>query len=241
MKQSSQIIADKARDYIKTHKKELCEKFANLKDYPPISNPSAYFMAGSPGADKTEFSKSFIKELAGKEPERRIVRIDADVVRDFIPFYDRTNAYRVQGGAALGVEKLLDCVLTNNQDFLLDATFADYQKSHNNIVRSLHKNRKVGIVYLYQDPIVAWQFTQKREVLEGRKIPLDIFIDAFFAAKENVNKIKMEFSKNKDVELWLIIKNLEQGIEKTYFNIDNVDRYLKIKYNAQSLKKKLKE
>ena len=88
MKQSSQIIADKARDYIKTHKKELCEKFANLKDYPPISNPSAYFMAGSPGADKTEFSKSFIKELAGKEPERRIVRIDADVVRDFIPFYD---------------------------------------------------------------------------------------------------------------------------------------------------------
>ena len=77
--------------------------------------------------------------------------------------------------------------------------------------------------------------------MEGRKIPLDIFIDAFFAAKENVNKIKMEFSKNKDVELWLITKNLEQGIEKTYFNIDNVDRYLKIKYNAQSLKKKLKE
>lgn len=239
MKKSSQIIGNKAREYIKTHKKELCEKFANLKDYPPINKPSAYFMAGSPGAGKTEFSKSFIKELTEKEPGRKIVRIDADEVRDFIPFYDKTNAYRVQGAAALGVEKLLDCVLANNQDFVLDATFADYEKSRSNIIRSLHKNRKVGILYLYQNPVVAWEFTQKRAALEGRNIPLDMFIKAFFAAKENVNRIKREFGK--DIELWLIIKNLEQGIEKTYFNVDNVDSYLKIRYNSQSLKKKLKE
>lgn len=35
--------------------------------------------------------------------------------------------------------------------------------------------------------------------------------------------------------------NLKQGIEKTHFNVDNVDSYLKIRYNSQSLKKKLKE
>lgn len=239
MRKSSQIIANKAREFIKAHKKELCEKFANLKNYPTVKNPSAYFMAGSPGAGKTEFSKSFIKELIEKQPERNIVRIDADEVRDFIPFYDKTNAYRVQGAAALGVEKLLDYVLTNNQDFLLDATFADYEKSRNNIVRSLNKKRKVGILYLYQDPVVAWEFTQKRAALEGRNIPLDMFIRAFFAAKENVNRIKKEFGK--DIELWLIIKNLEQGIEKTYFNVDNIDNHLKIEYNLQSLKKMLEK
>lgn len=239
MKKSSQIIADKAREFIKTHKKELCEKFANLKNYPAVKNPSAYFMAGSPGAGKTEFSKSFIKELIEKQSERNIVRIDADEVRDSIPFYDKTNAYRVQGAAALGVEKLLDYVLANNQDFLLDATFADYEKSRNNIVRSLNKKRKVGILYLYQDPVVAWEFTQKRAALEGRNIPLDMFIRAFFAAKENVNRIKKEFGK--DVELWLIIKNLEQGIEKIYFNVDNIDNHLKIEYNLQSLKKILEK
>lgn len=239
MKASSQQIADKARDYIKTYKKELCERFAGLKDYPSVKNPSAYFMAGSPGAGKTEFSKSFIKELIDKEPERRIVRIDADEIRDFIPFYDKTNAYRVQGAAALGVEKLLDCVLANKQDFVLDATFADYEKARTNILRCINKKRKVGIIYLYQDPMVAWQFTHKREALEGRKIPLNMFITAFFAAKENVNKVKKEFGN--EVELWLVIKNLEQGIEKTYFNIDNVDSYLKIEYNTQSLEKKLKE
>lgn len=235
---SSQIAA-KARDYIKTNKTKLCQKFARLKDYPPVENPSVYFMAGSPGAGKTEFSKSFIKELVGKEPKRRIVRIDADEVRDFIPFYDKTNAYRVQGAAALGVEKLLDCVLKNKQDFVLDATFADYEKARTNILRCINRNRKVGIIYLYQDPIVAWQFTQKREALEGRKIPLDMFITSFFAARENVNRIKKEFGNK--VELWLIIRNLEQGIEKTYFNIDNVDSYLKIAYNTQSLEEKLKE
>lgn len=239
MKKSSQVVANKAREFIKTHKKELCEKFANLKDYPPVKNPSAYFMAGSPGVGKTEFSKSFIKELTEKEPERKIVRIDADEVRDFIPFYDKTNAYRVQGAAALGVEKLLDFVLTNNQDFLLDATFADYEKSRTNIIRSLHKNRKVGILYLYQDPKVAWEFTQKRTILEGRNVPLDMFLKSFFDAKENVNKIKKEFGK--DVEVWLIIKNLEQGIEKTHFNIDNIDNYLKIDYNLRSLKKILEK
>lgn len=238
MDDSSQI-ASKARNYIKANKSKLCQRFANLSAYPSVENPSAYFMAGSPGAGKTEFSKSFIKELIEKEPTRRIVRIDADEVRDFIPFYDKTNAHKIQGAAALGVEKLLDYVLKNNQDFVLDATFADYEKSRTNILRAIHKNRKVGIIYLYQDPIIAWEFTQKREALEGRNIPLEMFITAFFAAKENVNKIKAEFGDK--VELWLIIKNLEQGIEKTHFNIDNVDSYLKIDYTKQSLKEKLKK
>ncbi|MBI4036116.1 zeta toxin family protein [Candidatus Daviesbacteria bacterium] len=238
---TSAQIAIKAREFIKTHKPQLCQKFASLEEYPPVEKPSAYFMAGSPGAGKTEFSKSFIKELSEKEPTRRIVRIDADEIRDFIPFYDKTNAYRIQGAAALGVEKLLDCTLQNNQDFILDATFADLEKSRTNILRCLHKKRKIAVVYLYQDPVVAWQFTKKREKLEGRKIPLDMFINAFFAAKENVNKIKKEFKNYKEVELWLIIKNLEQGIEKTYFNIDNVDSYLKIDYTAESLKEKLRK
>lgn len=66
-----------------------------------------------------------------------------------------------------------------------------------------------------------------------------MFITAFFAAKENVKKIKAEFGNQ--IELWLIIKNLEQGIEKTYFNIDNVDSYLKIEYTPEFLREELKK
>ena len=47
---SSSQIAAKAREFIKTNKAKLCRKFASLEEYPPVENPSAYFMAGSPGA-----------------------------------------------------------------------------------------------------------------------------------------------------------------------------------------------
>jgi predicted ABC-type ATPase len=230
-------VVIQARSFIKEHKKELCERFASIELYPPVENPSAYFMAGSPGAGKTEYSKSFIQQLQERSPERKIVRIDADEVRDYIPFYNRTNAQVVQGAAALGVEYVLDYVLKQKQDFLLDATFADLQKSYNNITRCLHRNRKVGITYIYQDPLVAWDFTKKREKVEGRPVPKSTFINAFFTAKENVDKIKKDFGKQ--VELDLVIKNVDQGVQKSHFNIDQVANYLKIEYTSQTLEELL--
>lgn len=226
-------IAAKAKRFIKDNKRALCEHFASLEQYPSVRNPSAYFMAGSPGAGKTEYSKSFIRQLQQKFPERKIVRIDADEVRDYIPQYDRTNAEVIQGAAALGVEKLFDCVLKNNQDFLLDATFAYFEKSHQNITRCLQRNRKVGITYIYQDPLVAWDFTKKREKVEGRPVPKRMFIHAFFTAKENVDKIKREFGSR--IQLDLVVKNVDQGNQKSYFNIDQVANHLKIGYTSQTL------
>lgn len=230
-------VSVNARKFIKEHKKELCGHFADKEIYTPVLNPSAYFMAGSPGAGKTEYSKSFILQLQERAPQRKIVRIDADEVRDYIPHYDHTNAIAVQGAAALGVEYLLDCVLKHSQDFLLDATFADYEKSHQNITRCLHRNRKIGITNIYQDPLVAWEFTKKREKVEGRPVPKETFINAFFTAKENVDKTKKEF--NDQVQLDLVIKNVNQGIEKTQFNIDQVANFLKIEYNPQTLRELL--
>lgn len=230
-------VSSAALKYLKENLPLLYEKFADLNKYPPILNPSAYFMAGSPGAGKTEYSKSFIKILCEKEPERKIVRIDPDEIRDIIPYYNRTNANEINSAAFLGVEKLLDFVLKNNQDFLLDGTLASYDTSCKNITRCLNKNRKVGIVYIYQDPLIAWDFTKKREALEGRKIPKDMFIRSFFAAKDNVNNIKARFGK--DVEVWLVVKNFEQGVENTFFNIDNVDNHLKVSYTSQALEEQL--
>ena len=113
-------LYEQCKQYIKAHRIELITKFADPSIYLPVDNPIAYFMAGSPGAGKTETSKSFIKELEEKEPARKVVRIDVDEVRDFIPLYDHTNATEVQGGAGLGVQKLLDHVFDHGQDFLLD-------------------------------------------------------------------------------------------------------------------------
>ncbi len=190
-------------------------------------------MAGSPGAGKTEFSKGFIKQLQGKEPTRRIVRIDADEIRDILPGYNHKNAWELQPAASLGVEKLLDFVFHNDQDFLLDGTFSNFEIAKRNIQRCIKHNRKIGLLYLFQDPVTAWKFTKIREAREGRNIPINAFVDEFFKSKECVNNIKKEYGNF--VELSLIKKDFNQGIERTEFNIDNVDSYLKVEYTKETL------
>lgn len=76
----------------------------------------------------------------------------------------------------------------SRKSVMLDGTFADYKKAKSNIQRSLDHARYVSIFYVYQDPILAWEFTKAREALEGRKVPKNIFVDSLFKAKENVGK-----------------------------------------------------
>ncbi len=233
----SSTEAEEAKKFIKSQRALLIEKFARIDLYPSAENPFSIFMAGSPGAGKTEFSKALIKIFIEDDNILRIVRIDADEIRDMIPQYNGHNSDVVQGAASLGVEKIYDHVLKNKQNVILDGTFADYKKSRSNIERSLGKNRKVGVFYIYQDPVISWELTKKREKLEGRYVPKQIFIDSFFAAKDNVNRIKAEF-KDK-VTVFLITKNFINGTEKAKFNIDNIDNYLQIEYTKESLNLKI--
>ncbi len=225
---------EKAKKYIKEHVKELIEEFASVDKYPPVKNPFTIFMAGSPGAGKTEFSKAFISLFEG---ETKIVRIDADEVRGLIPFYDKGCAYRVQGAASIGVDKLFDSVQKHHQNAVLDGTFADFNISFRDVERAVNRGRRVGIFYIYQDPLIAWDFTKKREVVEGRRVTKEVFIKAFLESKNNVNKVK-EILGSK-IELYLVKKDYLNGIEKTHFNIDKIDNYLKIEYDRARLEKEL--
>lgn len=231
---SNEDLEKKAKDWIRNNKKLLIEKFADLNNFPGVSNPFTIFMAGCPGAGKTEYSKSFIESY---DPDTKIVRIDADEIRDIIPGYAGGNAYKFQGAAALGVEKLFDYIQNHKQNAILDGTFSDFNIGLSNIERALNRNRKVGIFYLYQDPVIAWEFTKKRETVEGRHVSKDIFIKSFFLAKENVNRVK-SILKDK-IELNLVEKNYTNELAKTRFKINNVDSYLKKLYNKEALEELL--
>lgn len=237
MEKTFENIESLARDYILSHKVELIRKFANLDEFPPVNNPQSFFMAGSPGAGKTEYSKAFINKLCSDNSDLRIVRIDADEIRDFIPYFNGANSELIQSAAALGVEKLFDYCQKHNQNLLLDGTFAKGDKSINNIKRAIARGRKVGIIYIYQDPLIAWDFTQKREKVEGRVVPKEAFVKAFFKAKKNVQIAKELFGSK--VNLDLVINNADNDIEKYYINIDNIDRYIKVTYTGQELTKLL--
>lgn len=229
--------SEAAKTFVKNNKKLLIEKFANLSSFPPDENPLTFFMAGSPGAGKTEFSKAIIKILTRPDSSMGIVRIDADEIKTVIPQYGKGKSDIVQGASAIGVEKLFDHVLKSRQNVIVDGTFANFEKSVDNVKRAVKKNRRIAIMYLYQDPLVAWQFTIKREKMEGRNIPLEAFIESFFAAKANVNKAKAMFSDK--ITLNLIIKDYANNFEKTHFNISNVDHFLKVRYTPRSLRSKL--
>jgi len=70
-------LQNKAVKFIKDNKKLLINKFANPEIYTPRKEPITIFMAGMPGAGKTEISKGLVNELKTKP-----VRIDADEIRE---------------------------------------------------------------------------------------------------------------------------------------------------------------
>jgi predicted ABC-type ATPase len=227
MKNETQISAE-AIKFIKSNKKELCEKFAGNKICLSVTNPISIFMAGSPGAGKTEFSKHLITDI-----EINAVRIDADEIRSFIPEYNGKNSDEVQGASALGVQKLFDYVIEHKKSFILDGTFANFDVSCKNIERSLNKGRPTQIFYIYQEPKVAWEFTKAREAMEGRRVPVETFVDAFFKAKENVELIKERFGAN--IKIFLVEKNFSNRIERIHIDIDKIDKYIQINYNKETL------
>ena len=240
-------ISREAVEYVKSHVKEIVAKFANLKLHTSDpTQPVAIFMAGSPGAGKTEFSKSLIRNIGSKESliDRWIngagqpVRIDADELREFLPQYCGDNSDTVQGACGLGVDKLLDHVFKYDQNFILDGTMVDYAIAHRNVARAIKHRRIVEIFYVYQDPLRAWEFTKARQVEEGRTVPREVFLEAFFTAKNTVNRVKADFGGL--IKLHLIIKDYENNVEKMHFNIERIDSHLKEEYSMERLEEIIK-
>jgi len=203
MNHGDEKISEEAIAWVKEHQKDIVQKFAGAY-LPTGGTPISIFMAGSPGAGKTEFSKSLLPLLW-----EGIVRIDPDEVRSFLPQYVSGKAHLFQGAVSIAVEKIHDHVLQKRKDFLLDGTFSNLEKARENIRRSIEKNRMVLIQYVYQDPLVAWDFTKKREAIEGRNIPKESFVEQLFAARENMDSLKSEFGNK--VKIDLVLRNIQTG------------------------------
>jgi predicted ABC-type ATPase len=222
-------ISEKACKWVLANKKDVIEKFAGKAEgFSKSVETIACFMSGSPGAGKTEFSKNLIKSLVKAFPkqEDQIVRIDADEIRELLPsdIYNGKNAHQVQKAASKGVDKLFDHVIHKNKHFILDGTFVNLDYARKNIKRALKEKKYVEIWYIYQEPAVAWDFTKKREALEGRKITKEAFINAFFQAKKNVNLVKEEFGD--EINLNLAVKNRDNiGLESYEIDIKKIKHY----------------
>jgi len=221
-------IIERAVTFAKKNRTKIARELTDKKKYPAEENPVSVFMAGSPGAGKTEVSKSFSEKMGGD-----IIRLDPDELRDLFLDYNGSNSFLFQKGVIILVERTLDFLFKNNQSFVLDGTLSHLGVARKNINRSLSKDRDVLIIFVYQEPKLAWKFVQARENVEGRKILPNIFIDQFFGSQNVVNQIKKQYGNQ--VRIDLLIKNNYGSVQKYHADIQSVDQYLKVKMTREEL------
>ncbi|MEY8252715.1 MAG: zeta toxin family protein [Colwellia sp.] len=209
-------------------KKKFAKEFTNKEKFPKEAAPVSVFMAGSPGAGKTEASKALIEQFKGD-----VIRIDADEFRHEFEGYSGDNSWLFQHAVSILVEKVHDLVIKNSQSFILDGTLTNHRKAALNIQRSIKRGRTIQLLYVYQEPVRAWEFVQAREKIEGRNIPLDRFIEQYFSARECVNKLKDEFDGDIKVDLLLQDRENVQRVYKA--NIDSIDNHVPEKYTPANL------
>ena len=217
-------------DWIKANKEKIINYFILSKDiFTESKTLVSIFMAGSPGAGKTEASKAFLEEIGADN----VLRLDPDELRELIPGYTGDNSYLFHRAVSFIVERTLDHAFKNKQSFLLDGTLASYDVAEKNIERSIRKGRKVLILFVYQKPEYAWEFVEAREKLEGRRILPNTFIDQFFASQNVIKELKLKFGSQIKVDL--LVKNNKGRTRFYHDNVQAIEHHLDEKFTREDL------
>lgn len=235
---SDEEVKANAVAFAKRHKKRIASERTDIEQYEPEERPISIFMAGSPGAGKTEIAKEYVAalddlEAQGFEGLGRILRIDPDDLREELPGYTGSNSRLFQGAVSILVDRIHDVMLKQRQSFILDGTLASFDIACKNIARSLKRGRDVQVFYVYQHPLLAWQFVCSREKVEGRNIPLEGFIQQFLNVQEVVGRIKRDFGEQ--VILDMIVKDTDGTNQHWESDIDSIDAFLPERYTYDQL------
>ncbi|VVM62712.1 hypothetical protein PS862_02983 [Pseudomonas fluorescens] len=223
---------------------EVARQIADIAVYFSEEKPFTVFMAGSPGAGKTEVSKAIAEDLDERNlslQAKRVLRIDPDDFRSLIPGYVGGNSYLFQRAVTKILEKVLDRAFEKRLSFILDGTMANFDVAKRNIDRVLGSRRNAQIMYVYQRPELAWQFVQARELTEGRNIPLQEFARQFVAARRNVIELKRLYDNQ--IHIDLLIKNFDGGSQWVELDAsgDTIDALIPQTYDQVQLVELLTE
>ena len=134
-------IYEEAIAFARANKKARCAQLTDPTVYPPEDHPVSVFMAGSPGAGKTEAARELIAQFERLPNAPKVLRIDPDDLRAEFDGYTGTNSWLFQGAASIWVDRMVDLVLAQGQSFILDGTLSDYDRAKRNIERSLKRRR----------------------------------------------------------------------------------------------------
>ncbi|MBR2586860.1 zeta toxin family protein [Candidatus Saccharibacteria bacterium] len=226
--------SDEALAWAKQNKKQIIDQIIRTSGAEPSDAPSGIFMAGLPGAGKTELSRALI-EISGTSP----VRIDMDELATFIDGYEPENADQFRLAGSMLLAELFSKVLKNRLDFVMDGTFSS-KNAELNIKRALKRGYKIKVVYAHQDPKLAWEFTKAREKVEHRSIEFNGFIETYYKAINNLKTISKQFDSQ--IKLSIAFKTPANKVGRWEENIINgqIDELIKVEYNKDKLIKYIK-
>ncbi len=209
------ICYDVPMDYAEwanKNKKQIAREFVRKVGHESSEEPSGIFMAGLPGAGKTEFTIELIKSL---DPEP--LRIDMDEIAQMIQGYRPEIADKFRGGASAIMNRIYDEVVKKKINFVFDGTFSS-ASADKNLERALAHGYKVKVYYIHQLPEIAWQFTKDRELVEHRAIDKEGFIATYFKLQENLSQL---CETHRDVTISLIVKDVKNGVGMRKENVDS--------------------
>lgn len=190
---------------VKENREKVVAQF--FKDFPPVNTKLAFFMAGIPGAGKTEFAENTIREASPA-----LVPIEHDKLVEYIAGYKPENYYNYRKAGSRLVTEVLKQSLQNGYAFIFDGTL-----SHVNGIRNIKKALKAGyqiyIVYIIQDAKMAWQLTQAREITKKRAIEREGFVETCNKINQNLLSIFQTFRSTPAFNFWILHKHGALGME----------------------------
>ena len=139
MAEEEERVKAEAVAFANKNKKRIVRERTDLSKFPPDPDPVSVFMAGSPGAGKTESSENLIHALM--DGGHAVLRIDPDELRSYFNWYNGKNSYLFQGATSILAECMQDYALSNKQSFVFDGTLSNLGKARLNIKRSLSRGR----------------------------------------------------------------------------------------------------
>ena len=229
MTEDEKRIEQEAIKFAKKNRTAIANELTNRKRFPPEDEPVAVFMAGSPGAGKTETSREFLQEVEATN----VIRLDPDELRHYFEQYTGDNSFLFQRAVSSIVERTLDNAFKRKQSFLLDGTLSNYAIAEKNIKRAIDRGRAVLVLFVYQSPELAWKFVQSRERVEGRRINPEIFVEQFLESQAVVRKLKQQFGGQ--IKIDLLLKDNEGGTRMYHANIQAVENHVKHKFTRETL------
>ena len=128
--EQEESIRAQALDFARANKKRIARQLTDPAVFLPEERPVSIFMAGSPGAGKTEASIELIRDVGGA-----LLRIDPDELRGEFVAYTGENSWLFQPAVSVLVERILDTALRQKQSYLLDGTLTNYDKARENMLR----------------------------------------------------------------------------------------------------------